>query len=114
MDIAPWLLGFVLFLALLGATGQLFLKQGADNLEFNVKSLFANWKLVLGISLYIVSAALWILALRHGNLSVMYPIIATSYIWVAFFSIWFLKETVTPFKWMGIALIVIGVAFIVR
>lgn len=114
MQIALWVLALVLICALLGATGQVFLKTGADQLQFTFRALLSNWKLILGVSLYLLATVLYIIALRYGDLSVIYPIIATGYIWVALFSAYFLKETFTPFRWLGIFLIFAGVVLIVR
>ena len=63
--------------------------------------------------MYGFGAVLLIIALRNGELSVIYPIIATSYIWVSllsprFFSTDFMNAT----KWGGIFVIIVGVTFV--
>jgi len=52
--------------------------------------------------------------LKSGNLNMIYPIVATSYIWVAFFSQWFLKEAFPVWKWGGIFMIIMGIIIITR
>jgi len=65
-----------------------------------------------GLALYAVGAGIMIIALRGGELSVLYPIIATSYIWVGILSHFFFGEDLNFFRWSGIFLIVIGIACI--
>ena len=114
MQVKLSLILLVAFCALLGALGQLFLKLGSSSLSFDFYSLITNWKLLLGLFLYGVGAVLFIIALKYGNLSILYPIIATSYIWVSIFSVLFLKENFPYFKWLGITFILLGVIIIVK
>ena len=109
-----WAIGLVLFCALLGALGQLLFKLGSASVSSDILSWLANWKVLLGMALYGISAVLFIVALKYGNLSVLYPLIATSYIWVAFLATKYLGEPFSPLNWLGIALIVGGVSLIVR
>ena len=51
---------------------------------------------------------------KFGNLSILYPIIASSYLWVSVFSNVFLHEPFPPVKWIGIVLIIAGIAVISR
>jgi undecaprenyl phosphate-alpha-L-ara4N flippase subunit ArnE len=66
----------------------------------------------MGMVLYAIGGILLILSFRGGEVSVLYPIFATSYIWVSFLSIYFLGEIMNPYKWAGIAAIVIGIVLI--
>ena len=109
-----WTIGLVLFCGLLGALGQLLFKLGSASVSLNISSWLVNWKVLLGMALYSFSAVLFIVALKHGNLSVLYPLIATSYIWVALLAIRFLGEPFSLLKWLGIALIIGGISLIVR
>ncbi|MCK5107112.1 MAG: EamA family transporter [Nanoarchaeota archaeon] len=114
MAIKISLILLVAFCALLGAAGQVFFKLASKDLSFQIMSLLTNWKLFLGLFLYGVATILFIYALKQGNLSVLYPIIATSYIWVSIFSVKFLGETFAPFKWVGILLIILAIGIITR
>ena len=67
-----------------------------------------------GFFLYGVSAIGFIIALKHGRLSLLYPVIATSYVWVTLLSSWVLGEKITPQHWIGILLILSGIVVIVR
>ena len=64
--------------------------------------------------MYGLSAILFIFALKYGKLSVLYPVIATSYVWVALLSSKVLAEPLSIPKWGGITLILFGIALVVR
>jgi drug/metabolite transporter (DMT)-like permease len=98
--------------AFIGSIGQLEFKQGANNLQFDIKLLLTNYHLIAGLVVYALSTVLYIYALNKGNLSILYPIIATSYIWTLIFSKIFLKEPVGLTSWAGVFFILLGVALI--
>lgn len=108
------LLGIILviFATVLGAFGALLFKIGSRDFSLNLKRLLCSWHLILGCFLYLVSTVPFVLALKFGDLSVLYPFVATSYIWVTFLSLHYLKEKMNNFKWIGIAAIIIGVTLI--
>ena len=104
---------------LIGAAGQVLIKIGGANLQhagliataigiLTIPTLFA------GYVLYGIFAALMVYALRHGELSLLYPIIALTYVWVTILSVLVFHETITPLKGIGIAIIVCGVAVLGR
>ena len=98
--------------AFIGSIGQLEFKRGADNLQFDLKLLLTNYHLIIAVAIYAVSTILYVYALNKEQLSIVYPIIATSYIWTLIFSKIFLKETVGLTGWAGIFFILLGVTFI--
>ena len=104
----------VAFCALLGAIGQIFFKLASKTLSFEVMALLTNWKLIVGLFCYGIATVLFVLALKYGNLSILYPIIATSYIWVSLFSVFILKEVFPLYKWIGILLIILAVGIITK
>jgi multidrug transporter EmrE-like cation transporter len=67
-----------------------------------------------GLSLYGLSTLLLVLALRDGELSMLYPVIALTYVWVTLLSFLIFHDRVNPFKLTGIAIIVIGVGVLGR
>ncbi len=107
-----WAMATVVFATLLGATGSLLFKLGSERLTLNLRKLLTNYVLIAGVIVYGVSAIIFVFALTGGELSVLYPLVATSYIWTCLFSVKFLKEKMNWWKWLGILLIVIGVSFI--
>jgi len=98
--------------AFIGSIGQLEFKRGADNLQFDIKLLLTNYHLILAIAVYCVSTALYVYALNKEQLSILYPIVATSYIWTLMFSKIFLKEQVGLTSWAGVFFILLGVTLI--
>jgi len=104
----------VLVCAILGAFGQIFFKLASESFSFSVGGLLKNWKLIIGVLLYGSSALLFIYSLKYGNLSLLYPLIATSYIWVALLSFFLLKEPMSFLNVTGVALIILGIALIMK
>jgi len=98
--------------AFIGSIGQLEFKRGADNLQFDIKLLLTNYHLIIAVAVYALSTVLYVYALSKQNLSILYPIIATSYIWTLIFAKIFLKEPVGLTSWAGVFFILLGVTLI--
>ena len=107
-----WAALLVLFTTFLTSAGQILYKLGSKSLEFNVYSILTNHYLILGAVIYAIGGILIIVSLRGGEVSVLYPIIATSYIWVTLSSIIFFNESINWFKSFGIIAIIIGISLI--
>ena len=71
-----------------------------------------NYYLIFGVLFYAIAGVLLIIALRGGEVSVLYPIIATSYVWVSFLSITYLGESMNVWRWLGVSTIILGIVFI--
>jgi drug/metabolite transporter (DMT)-like permease len=104
----------VIVFTVLSATAQVLMKSGANNLRVNatLPGILANVPLFAGLALYGIGAALMILALRHGQLSLLYPMISLSYVWVAILSVLIFHETMSPLKVGGILVIMAGVGIL--
>ncbi len=102
----------VLFASILGAAGALFLKFGSDRLRFNFWSLLRNRFLYLGVLFYGLSTLMFIPMLRYGELSLLYPVASTTYIWVILLSSIVLKERIGKHKIAGICAIILGIIFL--
>ena len=100
----------------MAAIGQTFMKQGAAKLSDGVtlSILLADTPLWIGLVIYCCGAGLVILALRHGELNVLYPIISLSNVWVAIFAVTMFHESMTAVRALGILTIVAGVAILGR
>lgn len=109
-----WAVGLALVCALLGAVAQILFKVGSTALTVNPIDWVTNPRIILGGILYLIAAVLFLWALKHENVSLLYPVIATSYIWVALLSNALLGEPFPPIKWLGIGFIMTGVILIVR
>lgn len=105
MNLKPLLL--IVIVTLLTSFGQFFLKQGADLLP-----MFLTWQLALGIVLYLIAAGIFLNALRESNVSLLVPILATSFIWVSLLGVFLLGESLTIINWVGVATIVLGVSIV--
>ena len=112
MPTKSWAAGIVLGSTLLTSTAQLFYKFGVEKLDFDILSLLTNFELITGMVLYAIGGILLILSFRGGEVSVLYPIFATSYIWVSLLSMYFLNEVMNIFKWGGIFAIIAGIVLI--
>lgn len=77
-----------------------------------IPALFLTWQLWLGFVLYAFGAAILIRSFKDGEVSTLFPIIATSYVWVTLLSNHYFQEPVTVFKWVGIAGIILGISLL--
>ncbi len=105
---------------LIGAAAQVLIKSGAndlgphDSLAATVRGILSNSPLLAGYSLYGISTVLLVLALRHSELSLLYPVIALTYVWVTILSKAVFHEQFNAYKLAGITVIVAGVAILGR
>ncbi|MBS3141789.1 EamA family transporter [Candidatus Woesearchaeota archaeon] len=106
-----WAVALMFFCTLLTSSAQLLYKLGSKNLQLNL-SLLQNYYLIAGLGLYVIGAGIFVLALRGGEVSVLYPIIATSYVWVTLLSIYFLMEQLNISKIFGVGAIILGIIII--
>jgi multidrug transporter EmrE-like cation transporter len=104
----------VFLCTLLGAAAQILMKTGMAHFEPRAADILTNIPLMLGYGLYGINTLLLVLALREGELSLLYPVIALTYVWVTLLSYWLLGESPNLFKNAGIAIIVLGVAVLGR
>ena len=111
MKTALWAMIAVAIATTIGSFGPLFLKKASNKFGLNLDSLFDK-NLLLGIFFYGISTLMFIPLLKAGELSVLYPIVALAYVWVCLLSVKFLGEKMNPYKWAGIALIILGVVLI--
>jgi drug/metabolite transporter (DMT)-like permease len=95
----------------LAAAAQVLMKFGTNHLKLHpsLGGLLTDYPLMGGMLLYGVGAALMVVALRHGELSVLYPLISLSYVWVAILSVMIFGEIMNPYKVAGICVIMAGV-----
>ena len=104
--------GLVLIATIIGAFGALALKYGANTLTRQNKLTFLNKRLLVGVLLYGLSSVFFLIALKNGELSVLYPLTSLSYIWISLLSVKMLGEKMNFFKWLGIGAILFGVTLI--
>ena len=114
MKTKKWAIVLVAFTTLLNAVAQICFKLGVENFsELTFLSVITNYVLIGGFVLYGASAVILIYALRNGELSILYPVLALTFIWVSLLSNYFMPEDVMNYqKWLGVLLIFLGVSSI--
>lgn len=111
MATSPIAIIVMLFCTVIGAFGALFLKKGSARLRFSLRSIF-NKYLIFGLSFYGFGSVFAIGALRYGDLSILYPVTSTGYIWITLLSKYKLNEQINRYKVLGIVSIILGVCII--
>lgn len=107
-----WAIGLVILSTILSSIASVFLKMGTKTLELKISSIIRNYKIGLGILFMIFSLGVYMLALKGGQLSVLYPFASLSYVFVTINSKLFLKEKINTLKLSGIGLIIVGITLI--
>ncbi|MEI7613466.1 MAG: EamA family transporter [Betaproteobacteria bacterium] len=116
--------GLVLFGVLLNAAAQLLLKAGVRQIghfDFSLAnawpvgtSLATNIPIIGGLSCYVISVVVWILALSRVEVSIAYPMLSIGYIVNAGLAWYIFDEAVGPQRLLGIGVIIIGVIIVAR
>jgi len=104
-------MALVLAASFVGSFGAVFLKSGAARLHQGFWNIF-NLPLAAGVAFFLGSSVFFVMGIRHGELSVLYPMVSLGYVWTLVWSRIFFKEAFTPQKFLGLALILIGVFFV--
>ncbi|BEV73619.1 MULTISPECIES: SMR family transporter [unclassified Paludibacterium] len=114
----------ILFGVLLNAAAQLCLKAGVRQIghfDFSPANILPiGWKLATnlpifgGLSCYVVSVVVWILALSRVEVSMAYPMLSIGYVVNALLAWWLFGEMITAQRMAGIAVIIIGVVLVAR
>ena len=107
-----WAIILMIICTIFTSSAQILYKIGANTLSFDIISIITNWQIISGVILYGLGAVLVVIALKGGEVTVLYPIITSSYIWVSLGSVHFFGEKMNLFKWIGIFLIIGGIFII--
>ncbi len=120
------LISFSLILTgvLLNAAAQLSLKAGTNTIGvIGIKKgrmlsllfdIITQPYIIGGLTCYVFSVAIWIIALSRVDVSVAYPMLSIGYIVNAFAAWYLFGEMLTPAKLIGIGIIIVGVYFVSR
>ena len=118
-------LPLILFSVVCGIGGQLTLKMGmthvgqidggalAQPLAVALRVLTTPM-VVFGLGLYVLGAVAWLTVLSRVPLSFAYPILALSYAITPMLAWFLLGESVPSIRWLGVAVICLGVFFVSR
>ena len=94
--------------AVFGAVGQYLYKSGADAAKGGALS-YLNWRLLAGVICYIAVMVLFVAAFkRGGQLQVLYPVYASTFVFGAFLAWWAYGDAVRPVHLAGMACLVLG------
>lgn len=97
----------VIFASLIGSFGAVFLKLGAEKLRHGIRNLISV-QAFAGVALFLVSSFFFALGIKHGELSVLYPMVSLSYVFTMIWSRVFFKEPITTPKYVALGLILTG------
>ena len=107
---------------LLAVAGQLLMKRGMisfgsfpiSQLLASIIPMFLNPWVFFGFVCFGLSSIFWLVVLSRLPLSLVYPMVSVAYVLVALASLLFFKENVSFIRWLGIAVIMVGVFLISR
>lgn len=108
---------------LIGTIGQILLKRVMRDVgPIALAQVTSPWRIIqqliwnpiflLAVGLYILGFIIWLIVLSKLDLSYAYPILALSYSLVPLLSMWTFGESIPPMRWVGIAIICLGVAVV--
>jgi drug/metabolite transporter (DMT)-like permease len=99
---------------------QVFLKLavtqfGAFQFTFAFfKSVFGNiYMMISGVTIA-TAISLWVYILRHYPFSIAYPLGSISYIFGLVAAVLVFHEQVSPVRWMGVCIIIVGIYFVTK
>ncbi|MEY4386495.1 MAG: hypothetical protein RLY20_1778 [Verrucomicrobiota bacterium] len=105
------------------STGIVLLKKGMNQLgevkQMNaaeiirvVKAGVTNGNVLLGVFFEALFFGCLLILMSKSDISFLWPLTALSFVFATFAAIWFLGEHVTPLRWAGVVLIMLGAACI--
>lgn len=81
---------------------------GSEKIIFLINLLFNGW-ILSGLFSAFLASMTWMAAMTKLPLGYAYPFVSLSFVLVVLLSSLIFKETLTPFKMMGVGLIILGV-----
>ena len=109
------MLGGILLSVALNAAGQICFKAARmAQPDASVLALFLHPETWGGLLIYGLSAVCWLWVLARVQLSLAYPILSLTFPIVLGLSAVFFAETITPLRWAGVGVIVVGVSLLAR
>lgn len=104
-----------LIAAALAAYAQYLFKKNVPSFSISVQEIFKltrNRRLMMGFVLYALSLLIYLVALSSGELSFVYPIFSSTFIFVFLISGFVLKEKINKVRIAGLVLIILGIIII--
>lgn len=100
---------FILLAILFQASSGIFMKYASTSSDPDIFSLLFNVFYILSIGCLVLQALVWQLALRHYDLSQVYPFMSITNFVVLFFSFLLFKEGITMANIVGLSMISAGI-----
>ena len=104
--------------------GQLLMKRGMTDvgvitgelslLASSLGRAFLNPFVLAGVGAYAAGSIFWLILLSRVDLSYAYPALSLGYVLITIVSVIFLGEEVSALRWLGVAVICLGVILISR
>ena len=108
-----WAVGLTLAAVIITSFAQIFYKLTAEMLVYsNPMTYITNYPFIIALILFGIGGVFFMRSLKGGDVTVLYPLFATSYILVMLFSKFFFSEAITSHKWVGVAIIILGITII--
>ena len=99
----------VVVASVFGSFGMVFFKAGSRNLGGGLHRLILNWRLFAGIALYLLSSVFFVLGMKRGEVSILYPLVSLSTVWTLLWARLFFGEALTKQKFAAVGLILAGI-----
>ena len=105
------------------STGVVLLKKGMTNIgDVNgvtvsevvrvIKAGVTSPQIIAGVFFEALFFICLLILMSKSDISFLWPLTGLSFVFATFAAMWFLGETVSPARWIGVALIVLGAGFI--
>ena len=99
---------FIVWCTFFTSAGQVLWKLALREVALFNPFTWINLWFISGFVSYGVGLIFMLLAFRRGEVTILYPILATSYVWVSIASPYFFpSDTMTAWKWAGV-LVILG------
>lgn len=102
----------VFIASIIGSFASVMLKASSSRMQFSLKSLLTNWRLIGGACTYLLSSVFFVWGVRNGELSILYPLVSLGYLWTMVWSKLFFGEPITRSKLAGVGLILCGIVLL--
>jgi undecaprenyl phosphate-alpha-L-ara4N flippase subunit ArnE len=66
----------------------------------------------VGVTLFVISSVFYLIGIRNGQISVLYPMVSLSYVYAMIWARLVFNESLTRQKFLGLGLVVAGVFFL--
>lgn len=119
------LIGLILLSVAIAATAQLVLKHGMNQVgEIGRAQVRSPAQTILraaqiptvwlGLALFGMSAAIWLVVLSRASLSFAYPFASITYVLILLADKFILKQEIPGLRWAGVAFIATGIILVSR